>query len=141
MCKNWFGGSSRKQAAAIAEQTRIQAEIAAKQAEAEKKRQKTADAALKLQKKNEAFQREQAKKQEERQAKLDEIAARPDPVTVAPPPPPPAVVTNGQSTDSDFNVEEDEDNVDTRRKGRRSLRIDLSGPSNAGGTGLNVPVG
>jgi len=122
-------------------------QIAAQQAEAEKARKasekalkqqkKIQEQALNLQKKQLAFQKEQAAFARAQETKVAELAARPAP----PPPPPAAVVVTGGSAGMASAEDNTHSAVDSRKRGRAALRIDLNAPQTAGATGLNVPRG
>jgi len=121
----------------IAEQQK-QAEEARKQADkALKKQSELQTKAIKLQEKNLKFQKDQAEYVKQTEAKISELANRPAP----PPPPPAAVVVTGGNAGMAEAATEAETNLESRKKGRAALRIDLNAPQMAGNTGLNVPRG
>jgi len=129
--KKWFGGSNKKTKMLIQQQERIAAEQRA-MAEAALQQQATLHSENKaLQEKQLQFQKEQAEYVKETNKKMEELANRP------PPPAPSAsgtVVTGGMHDDT-------QSAVDSRKRGRKVLRIDLNAPQVAGDTGLNVPRG
>lgn len=81
---------------------------------------------LEFNKRQQAFAEEQARKN-------DEIANRP------PPPPAAMTVPDQQTGDAPTNAAGEQDPL--RKKGRASLRIDMSGAQKAGATGLNISRG
>jgi len=132
LCKT----STRALRLQIAEQQR-QAELARQEAEkARKAQEKIQKEALNLQKKQMGFQKQQAAYVKETDAKMAALAERP-----APPPPPPAAVVVTGGTAGMAAADNTQSAVDSRKRGRAALRIDLNAPQTAGGTGLNVPRG
>jgi len=115
------------------QQERIAAEARAQAARAQEEQRRIQEQALALQQQQLEFQKQQAEYQRQYDEKLAELANRP-------PPPPPAasatVVTGGMAV-----ADNTQNTVDSRKKGRQALRIDLNAPQMAGGTGLNVPRG
>lgn len=86
--------------------------------------------AMALQEEQMRFQQEQAEYIRQQQEEANKLASRPPPATPAGP----AVIVTGGSGDG-------QSAVDSRKKGRAALRIDLNAPQTAGSTGLNVPRG
>jgi multidrug efflux pump subunit AcrA (membrane-fusion protein) len=89
--------------------------------------------ALELQRQQLSFNQQQADYQAERDAKVQELMSRPAP-------PSPASAGEFRVSGDGSNSSEDEA-LNSRRLGRRALRIDLNGPQTAGPTGLNIPRG
>lgn len=132
MCKS----SNRKYRLMIMEQERQAAAARAQAAQAQAEQRALQEQAIALQQQQLEFQRQQQAYVEEHNKKLEELANRPPP----PPPAPsaPTVITGGTAGMVSGDTQSA---VDSRKKGRAALRIDLNAPQTAGATGLNVPRG
>ncbi|WP_043879577.1 hypothetical protein [Azorhizobium caulinodans] len=114
----------------------IQAEQARQEARvAQEEQRRLQEQALDLQRQQADFQREQAEYVRQTDQRMQELAERPAP---AAPPPAATVLTGNAGT---IGAAADQTAVESRRQGRRALRIDLNAPQMAGATGLNVPRG
>lgn len=114
-------------------QSAQEAELARQQAAQYQEEQKRIqEQAVALQQQQLQFQQEQAEYIKQQDAKNLELASRPPP----PPPAPTPIITTGGMVGNDGQSE-----LDSRKKGRAALRIDLNAPQTAGATGLNVPRG
>jgi hypothetical protein len=118
----------------------IQAQQAADLARADAERHQAEqrqiqEKAVALQAEQLEFQKQQSVYVQEQDAKIEALVERPAP----PPPPPPAAIVTGAG--QGMAADNEQANIDSRKKGRAALRIDLNSPQTAGGTGLNVPRG
>lgn len=116
-------------------QSAQEAEVARQQAAQYQEEQRTIQQqAVALQAQQLQFQQEQAEYVRQTEEKMRELANRP--------PPPPAAPTATVATGEGGTVADTiQDAVNSRKKGRAALRIDLNAPQTAGATGLNIPRG
>lgn len=133
-----FGGSNRATRLQIIQQEKAAAEARAQAQQALEQQKKLHEENKKLQKEQLKFQKQQAAEAAKRDAELKKLAERPPP---APPPPPAAIAIGDDAGTVGTGGAEEQASVDSRRKGRSALRIDLNAPQVAGNTGLNVPRG
>jgi len=124
LCKTSNKGTRQ----AIAAQERAAAESRA-QADRHMAEQRQMHAeATRLREQEMEFNRQQAEYVKAQNEEMMKLAARPTP----------AAASDGAGM---VQAGSDQDSVDSRKRGRAALRIDLNAPQTAGNTGLNVPRG
>lgn len=114
-------------------QSAQEAEAARQQAaQYQAEQQRIQEQAVALQAQQLAFQQQHGEYIRQQNETANELASRPPP----PPPAPTPIISTGGMVSNDGQAE-----LDSRKKGRAALRIDLNAPQTAGATGLNVPRG